>query len=177
MLCRDAEALLVGHTVSHDDKERLDLAFGDEVVHDEVGMALVPPGILVLTPAMLHVEDGELGFLLGGVVGRRDIDEGAAHLLGALGPEQDLLDSSVRDIAALLVEGTVMGGNLDTALPTGRTVVVVRTGIVDDTAVNRQVIIMEALIHGTRSGSHPVTVVVLMKDGAAGTAKAEAHDD
>src|ERR1035438_8305720 len=37
----------VGHSVGHHDDERPCLVFGDEVVHDQIGVALIPPSIFV----------------------------------------------------------------------------------------------------------------------------------
>ena len=53
-----AELEVVGQTVSHHYDEGLDLAVGNQVVHDESGMSLYGPTGLVLTPAMLQVEHG-----------------------------------------------------------------------------------------------------------------------
>ena len=46
----------VGHAVGHYDEERPDFPFGDQVVHDQVGMALVAPGGFILAPAVLQVQ-------------------------------------------------------------------------------------------------------------------------
>ena len=115
---------LVGHAVGADNDERLDFAFGNEVVHDEVGVALGHPSPLVLAPAVLEVEHriSHLGFVA--VVGGRGIDKCAPQAVGALGPEQDLLYETVGNIT-LLVEGCIVCGNLYAALPTGRAIVVV----------------------------------------------------
>ena len=109
-----ADADIVGHSVSHHDDEWLDLSFGDQVVHDEVGPALVPPRVLVLAPAMLEIKDRIL--LLAIFILRRGVDKGLAELVGAVRPEKDLLNIAVRDIL-LGIEISVMSRDLDTALP------------------------------------------------------------
>src|SRR5689334_693739 len=48
---------LVGLAIRHHDNEGLRLSLGDQIVHDEVRAALIPPGVLVLTPAMLQIEN------------------------------------------------------------------------------------------------------------------------
>ncbi len=62
---------IVCHAIGHHNNERFDFAFGDQVVHDQIGMTLVTPGCFILTPAMLQVEN-RIAFLfilvvLGGV--------------------------------------------------------------------------------------------------------------
>ena len=165
---------LVGHAVGHHDDERLDLARGDEVVHDQVRVALVPPGVLVLTPAVLQVQHRVLLLVL--VILRRGVHPRDAVLVRAVGPEEHLLHLAVRHVLHG-VEVGVVGRDLDTALPAGGAVVVVRAGIVEHAAVDGQVIVVEALVHGTGGRAHPGAVFRLVQDGSAGTAEAEAHDD
>ena len=59
----------IGHTVCADNDEWFALALGNHIVHDEVGTPLVHPCRLVLSPAMLQIEYGEL--LLAVVCGRQ----------------------------------------------------------------------------------------------------------
>ncbi len=52
-----ADLNFVGHTIGHHDDEGFDLAFGDQVVHDQIGVTLVAPGGFILAPAMLQVQN------------------------------------------------------------------------------------------------------------------------
>ena len=137
-------------------------------------MALVPPGILVLTPAVLQVQHRVLLLVL--VILRRGVHPRDAVLVRALGPEEDLLHLAVRHVLHG-VEVGVVGRDLDTALPAGGAVVVVGAGIVEHATVDGQVIVVEALVHRTGGRAHPGAVLRLVQDGSAGTAEAEAHDD
>ena len=166
------EAHLVGHAVGHDDDERYALAIGDEVVHDEIGVPLIAPGCLVLAPTVLEVEDRVLLLVL--LVLRGRIDEGALDGAGALRGEENLLDLAVGHVIAESIEGSIVGGNFDAALPTAGTVVVVRTGVVEDATVDGDVVVVEAFVHGAFRGAPPEAVVTLREVGAATTAEAEA---
>ena len=64
------------------DDERLGPPLGDQVVHDQPGVALVAPTCLVLAPAVLEVEHGVAPVRVLLVVGRR-VDEAAADGVGA----------------------------------------------------------------------------------------------
>ena len=46
----------VGQAVGHHDDEGPGLTFGDQVVHDQIGAALIPPGIFIFTPAVLQIQ-------------------------------------------------------------------------------------------------------------------------
>ena len=121
---------------------------------------------------MLEIEDGIA--LVVPAIGRRGVDEGLLEHIGALGPEEDLLDVSVRDVA-LLIECAVVCRDLDTALLTGGAVEVLSAGVIEGTAVDEDVIIVEALVHRTGSGAPPCSILTLGKYGAALAAKAEAY--
>ncbi len=133
---------------------------------------------------MLQIEHGvacllELAVLalheLAVTVGQIDI--GGLHLAGALRPEVHLLDVAVRNVLAPGVEVLIGSGNLDTALPTAGTEVVVGAGIVEHTAVDGEVVVVETGIHRTLGGTCPHTVLILAEHGAATTAETEADDD
>ena len=53
----------VCHAVSHDDDERLYFAFCNEIVEDKVGMTLICPCCLVLTPSVLQIKHRVTVFL------------------------------------------------------------------------------------------------------------------
>ena len=115
---------------------------------------------------MLQIKNRIPG-LLACIVSRRSVDECAAELVGALRPEQNFFYPSVGNIP-LGIEGLVVSGNLDTALPTGRTVVVESSGIIEGTAVDSQVIVVESFVSRSLAGASPVAVSVFVEDGAAG---------
>ena len=105
------------------------------------------------------------------------IDIGSLHLASALRPEVHLLDVAVRNVLAPGVEVLIGGGNLDTALPAAGAEVVVGARIVEHTAVDGQVVVVEARIHRTLSGASPHAVLILAEHGATTTAEAEADND
>ena len=122
---------------------------------------------------MLQVEDGIL-LVLVLIVGRRGIYHGAAHLLGTLGPEEHILDLSVRHVLGR-IEVLVVRGNLDSALPAAGAEEEAGAGIVHHAAVDDEVIVVEALVHGNGSGAPPVSVSTLAEHGTALSAEAEGH--
>ena len=133
---------------------------------------------------MLQVEDGiacllELAVLafheLAVTTGQIDI--GSLHLAGALRPEVHLLDVAVRNVLAPGVEVLIRSRNLNTTLPTAGTEVVVSARIVEHTAIDSQVVVVEAGIHRTLGGACPHTVLILAEHGTATTAETEADDD
>src|SRR5205085_12159600 len=75
--------------VVHHDDERLRLARGDQVVHDQVRAPLAPPSGLVLAGAVLEAQHRVAFFGVLVVIGRR-VDEAAARTIGALGEVQVL---------------------------------------------------------------------------------------
>ena len=171
---QSARPCVVGHSVCRHHDERLDLPFGDEVVHDEVRPSLVEPCVFVLAPSVLDVEYGV--FLLCLFVLGRGVDEGGLQHSGALRPEEYLLDVSVGNVL-FGVEVSVMCWNLYSALPTGGAVIVGGTGVIEDSAVDREVIVVEAFVHGTIGCSGPEAVTVLSEDGSASSAESQADDD
>ena len=107
----------------------------------------------------------------------RQIDVGGLHLAGALRPEVHLLDVAVRNVLAPGVEVLIRSRNLNTTLPTAGTEVVVSARIVEHTAIDSQVVVVEAGIHRTLGGACPHTVLILAEHGTATTAETEADDD
>ena len=53
------------------------------------------------------------------------------------------------------IEVLVLGGNLDTALPTGRTVVITSARVIECTTVDSEVIVVETFVHRSGCGAHP----------------------
>ena len=148
-----ADPDVVGHAVGHHDDEGLGLAFGDQVVHDQIGVALVAPGGFILAPAVLQVQHRiALGLVLV-VVGRR-VDKGAARGVGALGGEENLLHFAVGNVLEG-VEVLIMSRNFDAAFPTSRTVEVQGAGIVEYSPINREMVVVEAFIQRSCRGAHP----------------------
>ena len=142
--CEAADPDVVGHAVGHHDEEGLRLAFGDQVVHDQIGVALVAPGGFILAPAVLQVQHRiALGLVLV-VVGRR-VDKGTAGGVGALRGEENLLHSAVGNVLEG-VEVLVVGGDFDAAFPASRTVEVQGAGIVECSPINREMVVVEAFI-------------------------------
>ena len=139
-----AEPDFVRHAVGHHDEEGLDLALGDQVVHDQVGVALVAPGGFVLAPAVLQVEHRiSLVQLL--VVFRRRVHKGTADRVGALRGEENLLHPAVGNVLEG-IEVLVMSRDLDAAFPAGRTVEVQGAGIVECAPVDREMVVVEAFV-------------------------------
>ena len=133
--------------IGHHDDEGLALRLGDQVVHDQVGSALVPPRILVLAPAMLEIKHRvAFGGVL--VVIRRRVNVGDAREdgVGELRREEHLLHPSVRNFLER-VEILVVRGDFNPAFPTRRAVEVQRAGIVERPAVHCEVIIVKTFIH------------------------------
>ena len=170
----------VSHTIGADDDERFALAFGNQVVHDEVGTSLVHPCCLVLSPSVLQVEHREL---LLSVVCWRKIDKGSWSALAnpmrivgrsVLRREVHLNHLSVRHV---LIGKEILVGTwyLNAALPTDGAVVVLCSWVVHHTTVDGQMIVVEAWIHRTFSGACPYSVLTLVQHGAACSAQSEAH--
>ena len=134
-------------------------------------MSLVAPCCLVLSPSVLQVEHGILLLVL--AIGRWCINKGAAHLLRALTPEQYLLHIAVGHVFHR-VEVLVVGRNLDTTLPARRTVIVQRTRVVDDAAIDGQVVVVEALVQRTFGLACERAVVGFLEFRTSTTAQSEA---
>ena len=166
----------VGHTVGHHYDEGSNLTLGNEVVHDQTCMTLTAPGSLILAPTMLQIKHGIPRGLLGLLahllaIERRCIDHGATYGLGALAPEQYLLDAAMRNVLQG-IEVAVVGRNLDARLPANRSIVVAGTGIVERAAVDSKMIVMESFVHRGFGGADPYAILVLVEHGAATAAQA-----
>ena len=123
-------------------------------------MALLGPTVLILAAAVLQIEHritlGGIQVIFGG-----DIDEAVTHSIVDLRPIVDLTDLSLRDILDR-VEILIRGGNIHTAAPTARAVVVEAGRIRDISSVDVQLIIVETLV--LRSGlTDPDALVVLLE--------------
>src|SRR5204863_9918417 len=81
---RAAAAHDVVAAVIHHDDERLGLALGNQVVHDQRRAALVAPARLVLAGPVLEIQHRVTGARVLVVVGRR-VDVAAARGVGGLG--------------------------------------------------------------------------------------------
>jgi len=168
-----AEAGFIRHAVGHYNEEGPDPALGDQVVHDQMGAALVAPGGFILAPAVLQVEHRiALGRVLV-VVGRR-VDKRAARGPGALRGEENLLHSAVGHVLEG-VEILVMGGDFDAAFPTRGAVEVQGAGVVECSPIDREMIVVKALVQRSCRGAHPGAVLGLGQGGAP--ASAQAHAD
>src|SRR5690606_36074508 len=77
--------------------KRLRFAFGDQIVHDQIGSALKTPTIFVLAPTVLQVQHGIASFEILIVPGW-SIDERTASGVGAWRVKEDLSQLSVRDV-------------------------------------------------------------------------------
>src|ERR1035437_1645554 len=88
---------IVGHSISHHNNEGFDLAFGDHVVHDQIGMSLVTPGSFILAPTMLKIKHWVTSFLIF-VVTRRGVNKCPTRCACAFGGEKYLLYITMRNI-------------------------------------------------------------------------------
>src|SRR6476620_7262310 len=92
---RSASASARDVAVGHHNDEWLCLAFGNQVVHDHVGMALCAPARFIFAAAMLQLANrGTLRLIL--IVARRRVHEAAKVRVGALGIEVCLSQPSMR---------------------------------------------------------------------------------
>ena len=112
----------VCHTISHDNDERLYFAFCYEIVENKVGMSLVCPCCLVLSPSMLQIKHRVTVFLSlfadsAFFISSRCIDVGDTLGIGAWRMENNLLHIAMRDILER-IEVAIMCRNLYTRLPT-----------------------------------------------------------
>ena len=161
-LAEAADPDIVGHAVGHHDEKGLDLAFGDQVVHDQIGVTLVAPGGFILAPAVLQVQHRISPGRVLVVVGRR-VDKRSAGGVGALRREENLLHSAVGNVLEG-IEVLVMGGDFDAAFPTGRTVEVQGAGIVECPPIDREMVVVEAFIQRPR-GADPGAVLGFSQRG------------
>ena len=111
--------------------------------------------------------------LLALLVAWRGVNECAAYAVGALGVEENLLYIAVRDILER-IEIAVCRRNLDAAFPAGGAVEVECPRVVEDASVNREVIVVESLVHRSCGGACPESVFALCQHGAALASQAEA---
>ena len=126
-LATEAEAATLTRTIGietiiHDDDARNGLALGNEVVENLCGVTLLGPAVLVLTHAVLQIQNGEflggVGEILGG-----QIDMAATHLLGIGGPVEYLAHRALRHVLHL-PEVLILRRNLDATAPTAGTIVI-----------------------------------------------------
>ena len=110
-----------------------------------------------------------------GIVLRRSVDEGSAEYSGAWRIEENLGHLAVRHIL-YSVEICIVGWNLDSALPTGRAVIVISSRIIEDSTVNSKMIVVETLVHRTCSSSGPYSVFAFDEIGTS-TLAAESEAD
>ena len=174
---------VIGQTICHHDDEGFYLTLGNEVVHNQTGTTLTEPTGLILTPAMLQVKYGE-AFLssLGTTTNHfsirwRRIYPCSLHLTCTLRWEQNLLYIAMLDFRTILVEILIRSRYLNTTLPTARAEVIVCTRVIECTTVNSQVIIVEAWIHWTLSGSNPNTILIFTQHRTATSAKTKADNN
>jgi hypothetical protein len=168
-----AELDFVGHAVGHHDEEGPDLALGDQVIHDQIGVALVTPGSFILTPAVLQVQHRIALHLILVVIGR-GVDKRPAGGVGALGGEENLLRSAMRNVLEG-VEVLILSGNFDAAFPTSRTVKVQGAGIVECPTIDCEMVVVEAFIQRSCCGARPGAILAF-REGSA-PASAQAHTD
>src|ERR1051325_8914769 len=155
--------------IFHDNDHGFGFAFGEQVIHDEIYTTLGVPTGFVFACAVLEVEDG---ITLGGaVVAGRGVDEGAAG--GGLNFRIVGVNAhgAVRHVLGLIViAGRI--GNVDAGHPLGAAKEALRAGIVDSSAVDIDVVIVEDEGQG-RSRHGPVGVGAF----GQGEALAGADDD
>ena len=164
-LAEAAEPDLVGHAVGHHDEEGLDLAFGDQVVHDQVGVALVAPGGFILAPAVLQVQHRiSLGRVL--VVVRAACRQRRGVAVLVLFEGKRICCTRPWGTSFEGVEVLVVGGDFNAAFPTGRTVEVQGAGIVECPPINREMVVVEAFIQRPRRAD-PGAILALGQRGAS----------
>ncbi len=121
---------------------------------------------------MLQIKNGIL--FIGLAIFRRSVNKRTPLHTGTRRAEQHLLNIAVRHILKG-IELFVMSGNLDTALPSARTVIIERSRIIERTAVDYHVVIVETLVHWTLGSSHPRAVGLLFEFRASSPSKTERH--
>ena len=153
----------IGHTVSHNNDERFTLTFGNQIIHNQIGMSLTTPSCFVFSPTMLQVKYRELLFA---IVSRWQINKCSSSAVCTWRWEQHLHYLSMRNILHC-IEILVVCRNFDTAFPTYRTIIVIGTRVIHYTTIDCQVIIVETFVHRTFGCTYPNTVLVLMQHGTA----------
>ncbi len=126
----------------------LALPLRDQVVHDQVRLALRGPAGLVLAAAVLKVQH-RVPRLRGLVVVGRRVDEAATRGVVDLGVVDHLANLSVRDVLER-VEVLVLGGHLHAAAPAAGAVEIQAAGIRHLRVLDPELIVMEALVLGRR---------------------------
>ena len=134
----------IRHAVGHDNDEGLAFALGNQVVHNQIGMALDSPTVFVLAPTVLQIENGIMPFQLL-VIARRSVDERATSGVGALREEQDFAKLTMRHILDG-VEITIVGRHLDATAPSHGAEEVDTVGIRNFGPVDRQRVIVKPLV-------------------------------
>ena len=145
-------ALLAGRgrprAVVHHDDERPGFALGNQVVHDQVRLALGRPAGLILAAAVLEIQHGIAGRRVLLVVGRR-VDEAAPRRVVHLGVVDHLADLPVRHVLER-VEVLILGGHFHAAAPAAGAVVVQAAGVRHLRAVHPELVVVEPLVLGRR---------------------------
>ena len=117
---------------------------------------------------MLQIKDWI--FLLVLSVCRRSVDKCTTLSVCTWRVEQNLMNIAMRNVLKS-VEVLVVGRDFDTALPTYRTVVVLSTWIVECTAIDSQVVVVETFVHRTIGCTFPNTILVLAEHCTATSAE------
>ena len=71
----------------------------------------------------------------------------------------------------------IMSRDFNSAFPPRRTVKVPSARIVENPAINREMVVVKAFIHRSRRRAHPSAVLRFLKFGAAASAQAQTHCD
>ena len=144
--------------VGHHDDEGLGFALGDQVVHDQPGVALAAPAGFVLAAAVLQIQHRiTLGRVL--LIIRRGVNEAAEHGVGALGMVERLPQLAMRHVLDG-IEVLVLGGDFDAAAPPAAAVEVQAAGIRDSGSINHELVVVETFVLGPRDAD-PGAVVAL----------------
>src|SRR5208283_1515442 len=123
-------------------------AIGNQVVHDQVGMALIAPAGLIFAHAMLQIERREalVGVL---IIIRGRIDEAAAGRAAGSGEVEDLPQLAMGHV----LEGIkvlILGGDFDAAAPAAGAVEVQAAGVWNLGAIDNELVVVETFVLGPR---------------------------
>ena len=143
----------------HHDDERLGLAGGDQVVHDQTSLALGCPSPFHLPrrhAAGTAPDTASKGILF---VIRRSVDEAAENGIGALGIKRGLPQLAVRDVLES-IKVLIAGGDFDAAAPAARAVEVQAAGIRNLSAIDNDLVVVEAFVLRARVAD-PRAVIAL----------------
>ncbi len=130
--------------VVHDDDEGFGLAFGDQIVHDQIGLALIGPARLIFAAAVLEVQHGIAGRGVL-VIGRRRVDEAPPRGFGDLRIIEILADLAVGDILEG-IEVLVLGGAFHAAAPAAGPVEVQAAGVRNGSPVDPDLVVVKAFV-------------------------------